>query len=84
MKKLKLKALDLGANEVLSRAQLKNILGGDGSGGGSGNTTCTATADCGSAPAAKCSGINHCSARDGWGATCDRNGAGDVYTVKCA
>ncbi|RAJ76630.1 hypothetical protein CLV59_108149 [Chitinophaga dinghuensis] len=31
MKKLKLKALDLGAKELLSREQLKNILGGDGS-----------------------------------------------------
>ena len=31
MKKLKLKALDLGATELLSREQLKNVLGGDGS-----------------------------------------------------
>ena len=30
MKKLKLKALELGANEVLTRAQLKNVLGGSG------------------------------------------------------
>jgi len=37
MKKLKLKALELGANELLSREQLKNVLGGDGSGGGSGS-----------------------------------------------
>lgn len=37
MKKLKLKALELGAKEVLSRAQLKNVLGGDGSGSGSGS-----------------------------------------------
>jgi len=36
MKKLKLKALNLGASEVLTREQLKNIMGGDGSGGGSG------------------------------------------------
>ena len=28
MKKLKLKALELGANEVLTRAQLKNVVGG--------------------------------------------------------
>lgn len=34
MKKLKLKALELGAKEVLSRAQLKNVLGGSGSGSG--------------------------------------------------
>lgn len=35
MKKLKLKALDLGAKEILTREQLKNVLGGfddDGSG----------------------------------------------------
>jgi hypothetical protein len=32
MKKLKLNALQLGATEVLTRAQLKNVLGGDGSG----------------------------------------------------
>ena len=29
MKKLKLKALHLGANEILTRDQLKNVLGGD-------------------------------------------------------
>jgi len=28
MKKLKLKALDLGANQVLTREQMKNVLGG--------------------------------------------------------
>lgn len=83
MKKLKLKALTLGAQEVLTRAQLKNILGGDGSGSGSyGTVPCSATASCGS-HVAVCSGIGACSARDGWGATCDRNGFGDVYTVKC-
>ena len=38
MKKLKLKALELGANEVLTRAQLKNVLGGSG-----GITTTTGT-----------------------------------------
>lgn len=42
MKKLKLKALELGAREVLTREQLKNVLGGfdDGSGSGSG-TSCS-------------------------------------------
>lgn len=30
MKKLKLRALDLGAKEVLTRTQLKNVLGGGG------------------------------------------------------
>jgi hypothetical protein len=42
MKKLKLKALGLGAKEILTREQLKYVLGGDGSGsgagGGGGNT----------------------------------------------
>jgi hypothetical protein len=36
MKKLKLKALELGAKEVLSREQLKNVLGGFDDGSGSG------------------------------------------------
>lgn len=34
MKRLKLKALELGAVEMLSRAQLKHVVGGSGSGGG--------------------------------------------------
>lgn len=42
MKKLKLAALNLGAQEILTRSQLKNILGGslgsEGSGGGGGCT----------------------------------------------
>ncbi|WP_423737527.1 hypothetical protein [Chitinophaga caseinilytica] len=37
MKKLTLKALNLGARELLNREQLKNVLGGDGS---SGSTDC--------------------------------------------
>jgi len=36
MKKLKLKALELGASELLTREQLKNVMAGDGSGGGIG------------------------------------------------
>ncbi|RAJ76619.1 hypothetical protein CLV59_108138 [Chitinophaga dinghuensis] len=49
MKKLKLKALELGARELLSREQLRNILGGDGSDdGGSEPIPCaeTTTAAC--------------------------------------
>jgi hypothetical protein len=41
MKKLKLKALGLGAKEILTREQLKYVLGGSGgsgTGGGGGNT----------------------------------------------
>lgn len=37
MKKLKLKALDIQATEVLSREELKKVLGGDGSSGGDGS-----------------------------------------------
>ncbi|RAJ76622.1 hypothetical protein CLV59_108141 [Chitinophaga dinghuensis] len=52
MKKLKLKALDLGAKELLSREQLKNILGGSGSDLGGSNLGCAESAysACGSRP----------------------------------
>jgi hypothetical protein len=43
MKKLKLKALELGAMELLTRAQLKNVLGGDDYGGA--GTCCAHSAD---------------------------------------
>lgn len=46
MKKLKLKALELGASELLKREQLRNIFGGSGddlSGGGSGEKNCPTT-----------------------------------------
>jgi len=47
MKKLRLRALDLGAKEVLSREQLKHILGGDGSGGiGGSGSGCTNPTEC--------------------------------------
>jgi hypothetical protein len=54
MKKLKLKALELGATEILTREQLKKVFGGDdtggsGSGSGSGSgckDTCTDTLFC--------------------------------------
>jgi hypothetical protein len=52
MKKLKLKALELGAKELLTREQLKMVLGGDfgsgsGSGSGSGTTcNCNSSDDC--------------------------------------
>lgn len=71
MKKLKLKALELGANEVLSRSQLKNILGGSGGSAGSGpgsglgwgNNYCEATAVCG-ATSITCSGKGYCRGKD--------------------
>lgn len=47
MKKLKLAALNLGVSDILSRNQLKNILGGlDGSGDGSGGFS-SCSVDCG-------------------------------------
>jgi len=36
MEKLKLKAIDFGTAELLSKEQLRNVLGGDGSGGTNG------------------------------------------------
>jgi len=35
--KLKLKVLELGADELLTREQLKNVMAGDGSGSGCAN-----------------------------------------------
>ena len=57
MKRLKLKLSELQGAEILSREQLKNILGGDGSGSSSG---CTGDSQCG--PGQKC-----CTATDGSG-----------------
>jgi hypothetical protein len=44
MKKVKLKALELGAEELLQREQLKNVIGGTG--GNNGGGSCTASVDC--------------------------------------
>jgi hypothetical protein len=46
MKKLSLKTSDLQRGEVLTRQQLKNVLGGDGSGSGEEDTPCTDTDEC--------------------------------------
>jgi natural product precursor len=43
MKKLKLKALSLGANQELSRQQLKNVLGGSGAGEACSTSACSLT-----------------------------------------
>jgi len=40
MKKLKLSELNLGNAEILTRGQLKKVLGGLGSGGGEGDANC--------------------------------------------
>lgn len=75
MKKLKLQAVQFGAIEVLTRTQLKNILGGDGSGDAK---ECTKDADCGTKTITNacgdqvtvsgvCSSVTHkCS----WGTAC--------------
>ncbi|MBS0030358.1 hypothetical protein ACTJJ0_25995 [Chitinophaga sp. 22321] len=65
MKKLTLKALQLGATEVLTREQLKNVLGGDGS-----NTSgtrcvvycCDSSNNCGSGTTLP--GVDSCSSNE--------------------
>lgn len=59
MKKLKLTALDLGAKELLSREQLKNVMGGDGS--GSGTASCTYTQNCANGSVSCTSSTGNCS-----------------------
>lgn len=78
MKQLKLKALELGGKEVLTRAQLKNILGGSGNGGNSCSATgCGQTCYCDSD-----SGTNVCWASyDPEEVYCDC--AGVIFYVRC-
>lgn len=42
MKKLNLNVVDFGATEILSREELKKVLGGTGTGSESGSTSCSA------------------------------------------
>jgi len=63
MKKLKLKALELGAKEVLTRAQLKNVLGGDEGSGGSVVCVCSDGTEVGTATCANC--FTYCNTRGG-------------------
>lgn len=46
MKKLKFKALELGAKELLTREQLKQVMGGNDGSDGSGAGSCTYTQTC--------------------------------------
>jgi hypothetical protein len=69
MKKLKLQALQFGAKDILSRAQLKNVLGGDGSDGGSGS-------------GGKCTG--RCSSDIGSGTACTSSTFGGIVTCSCS
>lgn len=75
MKKLKLKALELGAKELLTREQLKMVLGGDdGSGSGSGSGSgikcdCNTSADCKDTAKPTC--VNGCNGpKDGYYGVC--------------
>jgi len=91
MKKLNLKASDLNQGEVLSRSQLRRILGGDGSGSGSDTVyvTVQCTASCSGGGEVACSGLipgYGCSATDnqgctGWGK--QPNGSMAQATILC-
>ncbi|WP_415751032.1 TIGR04149 family rSAM-modified RiPP [Chitinophaga sp. LS1] len=55
MKKLKLQALQFGAKEILSRSQLKNVMGGDdGSGSTTSDYSCTGTCITGESSTISC------------------------------
>jgi hypothetical protein len=79
MKKLKLKALELGAEELLQREQLKNVIGGSGSGDGSGGG-CEVT--CGSGYYACCNRnilVAYCNCKtNGSTNSCDAGGVGST------
>lgn len=63
MKKLKLNVANLGATEILTREELKKVLGGADTGSGSGSETCTNNA-CGALNLPCCSAYDICSAPD--------------------
>jgi len=75
MKKLRLSALELGAKEVLSRDQLKKVLGGGASG-------CSVSVTCSNGETISCScSSGTCSAGDGAIAcTCELSGSGSSGT----
>lgn len=81
MKKLKLTVLNLGATEVLSRSQLKNILGGlDGSGDGSGGFS-KCSVKCGSVVKEKDCGYGNICVVSNTSISCDN---GKNYTEMCS
>lgn len=61
MKKLKFKALELGAQELLTREQLKQVMGGNDGSGGSGAGSCTYTKNCSSGSVSCTSATGDCS-----------------------
>ena len=87
MKKLSLNASAFQKGEILTRAQLKKVLGGSGSGGGSGETACATTCKCPAGYTVKpgknpgiaispCAG--NCTATENVSITCNQN------TLTCA
>lgn len=93
MKKLKLTLSNMEGAEILTREQLKKIVGGDGSGGGSGGLAiCIANCTCppgyrpkdaratGYTITVDCTGV--CGAQDNVGVTCSKNG--ETVSKTCA
>ncbi|OQP57762.1 hypothetical protein A3860_09045 [Niastella vici] len=73
MKKLKLKALELGAKEVLSRDQLKNVFGGsvlDDGGSGQCSTLCVVGSSYKVCNTKVVSGYTQCVCPDGSNSSC--------------
>lgn len=68
MKKLKLQALGLSVNELLTREQMKKVSGGCGTDPVS---TCSATAECQGCRQASCTGKTTCTSTDNSGVKCD-------------
>lgn len=89
MKKLKLDVQNLKEAELLTKEELKKILGGSGSGGG--NEGCSATASCsdGTTATVSCSNIDStCTAVDATGtqngyAYCQGGPGGIIYYANC-
>lgn len=85
MKKLKLKALELGAKEVLSRDQLKKVLGGFAAAG------CSVSIACPNGETKSCSCQSGTCSSSSSGVTCDcdlpggsdGSGPGVIVTLSC-
>ena len=76
MKKLKFKALALGAKELLTREQLKQVVGGNDGSSGSGGGSCTFSFNCPDGSTISCTSPNH---------DCGplKNSEGVIIGVKC-
>jgi hypothetical protein len=83
MKKLKLKALELGAKELLSREQLKHVIGGDdGSGSGGAHTCYGSQSSCSYDQAGSGSVNGSCSTNSNGRCVCG-NGSSSVLSDSC-